>query len=93
MATYRKSISQFQRDVSWSTRIYTLLAAAVTIGAIIFDAWHTSWALTIAAALALVLFVESLVISFHRHPATWRGILWFLLLIALTLLLIGAFIS
>ena len=93
MTTYRKPLSQFHRDVRWSTRIYTLLAAAIALGAILFDAWHTNWALTIAASMALILFVESLVISYHRHPRTWRGVLWILLLVALALLLIGAIVS
>ena len=86
----RKTLKQFHKELSWSTRIYTLLTVAVLAGAFLFNAWSTNWALTIAMALAVVLFVESFAISFHRHPKTWRVVRWLIVLIVLTLLLIGA---
>jgi len=85
-----KSLKQFHKELSWSTRIYTLLTVALLVGAYVFDANQTSWALPIAGAIAVVLFVESFAISFHRHPKTWRVIKWAVILILLTLLLIGA---
>ena len=86
----RKTLKQFHKELSWSTRIYTLLTVALLVGAYVFEANQTNWALPITGAIALVLFVESFAISFHRHPKTWRLIKWAVILILLTLLLIGA---
>lgn len=86
----RKTLKQFHRELSWSTRIYTLLTLALLAGAYLFDANHTSWALPITGAIAIVLFVESFAISFHRHPKMWQAIKWTIIFILLTLLLIGA---
>lgn len=85
----RKTLKQFHKDLSWSTRIYTLLTIALLAGAYLFDANNTSWALPIAGALAVILFVESFAISFHRHPKSWRLIWWTIALILMALLLIG----
>ena len=85
----KRTFQQFNSDLSWSTRIYLLLALLVTGGAFLFNAWTTNWAFTIAIALAVVLLVESFVLSVQHHPATWRAIGWALLLILLALLLIG----
>lgn len=85
MSEHKKTLHQFHQDIGWSTRIYVLLALTVVMGALIFR----HWGLTIAFALALVLLVEGLALSIQRHPATWRVIGWWLLLIGLALLLIG----
>ena len=85
----RKTLKQFHKELSWSTRIYTLLTVALLAGAYLFDATQTNWALPITGAIAVVLFVESFAISFHRHPKTWRLIKWGVVLILLMLLLIG----
>ncbi len=86
----RKTLKEFHKDLSWSTRIYTLLTVALLAGAYIFDANNMGWALPITGAIAVILFVESFAISFHRHPKTWRVIKWTIILILLALLLIGA---
>lgn len=85
MTTQRKTLSGFHREISWSTRIYLLMAVAVAVGMLIFP----YWSVVMLFALAIVLFVESLTLSIQRHPATWRTIGWLLLLIMLALLLIA----
>ena len=88
----RKTLKQFHEQLSWSTRIYTLLTIATVIGAFVFDAWNTNWALTIVAALSVVLFVESFALYFLHHPKAWRAVRWIvrlLVLVVLALLLIG----
>ena len=85
----RKTLKQFHKELSWSTRIYTLLTVVLVAGAYLFDAHANSWALPMAGALAVILFVESFAISFHRHPNTWRLIRWAVTLVLLALLLIG----
>ena len=86
----KRTLKQFHHQLNWSTRIYTLLTVAVVAGAFLFNAWSTNWGLTIIVALAVVLLVEGLAVSLHRHPAGWRVIRWMVLLILLALLLIGA---
>ena len=66
-----------------------LLTVAIIAGAYFFDAPNSGWALTMVSALAIILFVESFAISFHRHPQTWRTIRWILLIIILALFLMG----
>ncbi len=83
----KKSFRQFHRDLSWSTRIYTLLTVCLIIGAFVFNAWETNWALTMVAAIAVILFVESFALSMQNHPKTWQAIRWILFLILLALLL------
>lgn len=85
----RKTLKQFHKGLSWSTRIYTLLTVTLLIGAYVFDANNTNWTLPIIGALSVILFVESFAISFHRHPKTWRVVRWAVILILLALLLIG----
>ena len=85
----RKTLKQFHKELSWSTRIYVLLTVALLGGAYLFDANNTNWTLPVIGALSVVLFVESFAISFHRHPKTWRVIRWAVVLILLALLLIG----
>ena len=84
-----KTLNEFHRDLSWSTRIYTLLTIAIAIGAFLFDAWNTNWAMTMVAGLAVVLFVESFAFYFQRHPRAWRLVRWGMLLLLLLLLLTG----
>ncbi len=89
----RRTLKQFHKDLSWSTRIYTLMTVLVIVGSYIFDAWGTNWALTVVMAIAVILFVESFAISFHRHPKTWRVVRWILLLVLLALMLISSYKS
>ncbi len=84
-----KNIHQFHRDLRWSTRIYTLIALIIGIGAFVFNLWETQWALVMLCALGVALFIESFAISFHRHPKTWRVIRFVILLILALLLFIG----
>ncbi len=86
-----KTFKQFHKELSWSTRIYTLLTIVLVGGVYLFDASRTNWALPITGAIAVVLFVESFAISFRRHPKTWQAIKWTVILILLALLLIGAY--
>ena len=85
----RKTLKQFHKNLSWSTRIYTLLTIATVMFSYIFDAWNTNWVKTIVLALAIILFVETFEILFHKHPKTWKMIRWILILIAVAIILIG----
>lgn len=84
-----KTLNEFHRDLSWSTRIYTLLTIVIAVGAFLFKAWTTNWAMTMIIGLAVILFVESFAFYFQRHPRLWRLIRWGLLLLLLLLLLTG----
>lgn len=84
-----KTLKQLNYDLPWSTRIFTLMALIVVVGAFLLNAWTTNFALTIALTLAVLLLLESFVISIQRHPRTWKMIRWTLLLLLLMLLLLG----
>lgn len=85
----RKTLKQFHHELSWSTRIYTLLTFVLFSGAYFFNAWNTDWVMTIVVALAIILFVESFAIVLHRHPLLWRILKWGVILILFSLLFIG----
>ncbi len=85
----RKTLKQFHKNLSWSTRIYTLLTVATVVFSYIFDAWNSNWVKTMILALAIILFAETFEIVFHQHPKTWRTIRWIIFLILAALLLIG----
>jgi len=86
----KRTLKEFHKDLSWSTRIYMLLVVATIVLSIVFDAWSANWALTTIGAIAIILFVESFAISFRRHPKTWKIIRFIFFLILLALVLIGA---
>ena len=85
----RKTLKQFHRNLTWQSRIYALVVIATVIFAHFFNAWNSSWTTTIIAVVALVLFLDSFTISFHRNPRLWQLIKWGIILIVLALLLIG----
>ena len=85
----RKTLKQFHKNLSWSTRIYTLLTIATVVVSYIYDAWNTNWVQTIILALAIILFVETFEIVFHKHPKAWRTFRWIVILILLALILMG----
>lgn len=85
----RKTLKQFHKNLSWSTRIYTLLTVATVAFSYVYDAWNSNWVKTIILALAIILFVETFEIVFHQHPKTWQTIRWVIILILAALLLIG----
>jgi len=85
----RKTLKQFHNELSWSTRIYTLLVVVTVLLSAVFNAWSTDWTLTIISALAIILFVETFALYFQSHPKTWRVLRVIFLLILLALLFIG----
>ena len=85
----RKTLKQFHNNLSWSTRIYTLLTVATISLSYFFDAWNTNWVKTIVLALAIILFAETFEIMFHKHPKIWKAIRWIIILIVLAFFLIG----
>ncbi|MDH3649057.1 MAG: hypothetical protein OEQ53_05200 [Saprospiraceae bacterium] len=86
---HRKTWKDFHRDLSWSTRIYTLLTLLIIVLSYFFKAWDTNWAMTMIVALAAILFVESFAIVFLHHPKLWLFIRWMLILVLLGLILMG----
>jgi hypothetical protein len=85
----RKTLKQFHKNLSLSTRIYTLLTIVTIAFSYYYDAWNSNWVKTIILALAIILFVETFEIMFYNHPKTWKTIRWILILILLAFLLIG----
>lgn len=85
----RKTLKEFNNELSWATRIYTLLAVAVIGFAYLTNASGSNWVMTILLAIASILFVETFAISFHRHPKTWKMIRWILIMILISLMLIS----
>ena len=84
-----KSWKEFHRDLSWSTRIYTLTVVLVIVFSYLFDPWSTNWTMTIIAAIAGILFVESFAFYFEHHPQAWKVFRWVVALLILSLLLLG----
>lgn len=85
----RKTLKQFHHTLTWQSRIYALVVIATVIFAELFKAWNSNWVTTILAVVALVLFLDSFNLSFHRHPRLWQLVKWLLILVALALLLTG----
>lgn len=85
----RKSLKKFHSNLTWQSRIYTMVVIATVIFAQVFNAWENNWVTTIIAAAALVLFLDSFNVAFHRHPRTWRLVKWLIILLALAILLVG----
>lgn len=86
----RKTWKEFHYDLRWSTRIYTLAAVLVIGFSYVFNAWSTNWTMTIVAAIAGILFVESFAYYFAHHPKAWKSMRWVLALIILMMILLGA---
>ncbi|MCB0522003.1 MAG: hypothetical protein H6577_21940 [Lewinellaceae bacterium] len=86
----RKTLKEFHYKLTWQSRIYTIVVLATVAFSHFFHAWDSNWATTIIAVVALVLFLDSFNLSFHRHPKIWRLIKWSIVLLALSLLLLGA---
>ena len=84
-----KSWSDLNRMMSWSTKIYVLVALLIGIGSFIFNAWSTNWTLTVLVTLAITLLVEHFWVIAHWHPKAWRTFKWTILLIALALLFLS----
>lgn len=85
----RKTLKEFHHQLSWSTRIYTLMTVATIVLGYFFDAWGTNWVMTMVLVLAVILFVETFAIFFHQHPILWKIIRWILLLMLLGIILAG----
>lgn len=84
-----KGLKKLNKELSWSTRIYTLMTLVVAIGSFVFNAWNTDFALTIIMTIAVVLFIESFAIYFQHHPKYWRAFQILLFLLILAFILIG----
>lgn len=84
-----KDLKQFNRELSWATRIYTLLAVAVIAFAFMTDAWNNNWVITMLLGISVILFVETFAISFQRHPKLWQTLRWVLIFILIAILTIS----
>ena len=85
----KKSFQKLHNQLSWNTKIYTLLAISVAFFAKFSNALESDFALTIILALLVILFVESFVMISVAHPNKWRVFKWIALLVALAILLSG----
>lgn len=77
------------RELSWSTKIYVLVAIVIAVGSFIFDAWSSNWSLTMLVAIAVIFLVEHFWVVARRHPKAWRIFKWTVLLIGLAGLLLA----
>ncbi len=84
-----KSWKKFSTDLRWSTRIYILSFVLVILFSVIFNAWHTDWALTVIAVVGALLLFETFVYGYAHNPTIWHTILWILFLILFAFLLMG----
>ena len=80
---------QLHNQLSWNTKIYTLLAIGLIVFSKLSNALETDFALAIILALLLILFVESLVIVSTKHLKAWHYIKWFLIFIGIGFMLLG----
>ena len=85
----KKSFQQLHNQLSWNTKIYTLLAISVALFAKFSNALQNDFALTIILALLVVLLVESFARISMSHPKKWKVMKWIALLIGLAILLSG----
>lgn len=85
-----KNGQAFSRELSWSTKIYVLVAISIAIGSFVFDAWSTNWSLTMLVVIAIVFLVEHFWVVAHRHPKSWRIFKWTVLLLGMAWLFLGA---
>jgi hypothetical protein len=85
----RKTLKEFHRNLTWQSRIYTVVVISTVIFAHVFKAWENNWVTTIIGVAALVLFLDSFNVAFHRHPRIWRLVKWLIILLALAILLVG----
>lgn len=89
----RKTIQDFHRELSWNTKLYTLLAITVLLVARFTSALETDFAITMVVGLLVILFVESFTIVTLHYPRLWNYIKWFILLVLLGLLFQSIFSS
>ncbi len=85
----KKSLRDLHNQLSWNTKIYTLLAISVVLIAKFTNALQNDFALSIILALLIVLFVESFAMISIKHPRQWQYIKWTVILAVLALLLLG----
>jgi len=84
-----KTFQDFNKELSWSTRIYTLATILIAVGSFVFNAWETDFAMALIVAISVILFMESFAIYLKHHPQFWKIFRGVSLLILLALLLIG----
>ena len=82
-----KTIQDFHHELSWNTKIYTLLAITVLLVARFSSALETDFAITMVIALMVILFVESFTIVLTKYPVLWKYTKWLIFLILLGMLL------
>jgi hypothetical protein len=79
----RKTLRDFHNELSWNTKIYTLLAIVVLVLARFTSAFTSDFALTIALGLLVILFVESFAI------VSFKYVKWGVILLVLGFILLG----
>ena len=87
----RKTLRDFHNELSWNTKIYTLLAIVVLVLARFTSAFTSDFALTMALGLLVILFVESFAIISFKYPKVWQYVKWGVILLVLGFILLGFF--
>jgi hypothetical protein len=85
----RRTLRDFHNELSWNTKIYTLLAISVLLLARFTSALTTDFAVTIVLGLLVILFVESFAIISFNHPGAWVYVKWVVILLVLAFVLLG----
>lgn len=85
----RRTLKDFHNELSWNTKIYTLLAISVLLLARFTSALTTDFAVTIVLGLLIILFVESFAILSFKHPGAWAYVKWIIILFVLAVILLG----
>jgi predicted PurR-regulated permease PerM len=85
-----KSFKEFNKNLSWNTKFYVLLACAFIFFIWMLQYTESSYALPAALALMLVLMVDYAIKYFVKHPRVWNTLRWIIFFLLILLVLIGA---
>ena len=83
------TIKEFNKSLSWETRLLVLLVVAMVAGYYSFESLRTNWFNAALFALVIVTGVDLFSTIKIRYPIIWRTIISSIILLILAMLLIG----
>jgi len=81
------SFKSFNQQLSWSTKLYVLLAVSTVLLSVYLDAWEGYWFPTVLGAIAIVSLADFIGIYQSRYPGVLKKIGWILLLLSINKLI------
>ena len=81
--------SSFNKEVSWNTKFYFLLAFLMVLFSFLMNGTETAFFVGAIISLIIVLIVDLYLILSKRYTNTWRVIKFIIVLIIVALTLIG----